>query len=258
VQRAGHKQESIETLGWGEALEMYRPLLSYDELGHILEGTPSQFYDQLHRLLGLEQLVEAMQRLESEVKQLKVPAAQAKQARDELRLVLEAHEDPRAAVALAQVKKYKPNLEAVRPLITEGAGSPSSPSWRQAERLVVPTTDEVQQKVTALREAPTRKREEAGHSDALVTAYHAFAQGRSRSDVESAWEAAQKVSKRIALALSLDADNYDAVEKWIGNVSSRRRTLSAVNKGVHKGVFNAKGVVDEARSTVGDLAAVAK
>jgi hypothetical protein len=58
--------------------------------------------------------------------------------------------------------------------------------------------------------------------------------------------------------LSLDADNYDALENWIGNVSSRRRTLSAVNKGGHKGVFNAKGVVDEARSTVGDLASVAK
>ena len=70
VQRDGKKREDTSVLGWAGALEMYRPLLSYDELGGILEGRPSDFYDQLHKLLGLEQLTEAMTRLDAEIKQL--------------------------------------------------------------------------------------------------------------------------------------------------------------------------------------------
>jgi hypothetical protein len=75
VQRDGKKREDTSVLGWAGALEMYRPLLSYDELGGILEGRPSDFYDQLHKLLGLEQLTEAMARLDAEVKHLKQPSA---------------------------------------------------------------------------------------------------------------------------------------------------------------------------------------
>lgn len=67
VQRPGQKREDTSVLGWDAALEMYRPLLSYDELGGILEGRPSEFYDELYKLLGLEQLTEAMHRLDAEV-----------------------------------------------------------------------------------------------------------------------------------------------------------------------------------------------
>lgn len=169
IQRDGHRREGIEALGWAAALEMYRPLLSYDELGHILEGTPSQFYDQLHRLLGLEQLTEAMERLELAVKQLRMPTVELKQARDALKPVLESHPDPRAAAALAQVKKAKPDLDAVRPLITEGAAATTPPAWQQAERLTTPSHEESGQKLTALRELAASEREEARISDVLAT-----------------------------------------------------------------------------------------
>ena len=50
MQRDGQKREDIAALGWDTALEMYRPLMSYDELSGILEGSPSAFYDQLYKL----------------------------------------------------------------------------------------------------------------------------------------------------------------------------------------------------------------
>ena len=137
VQRDGQKREDTGVLGWDAALEMYRPLLSYDELGHILEGRPSDFYDQLYKLLGLEQLTEAIARLDDEVKRLKQPATELRKAREALKPVLEDHDDPRAATALAQVKKTKPNLDAVRPLITQAAASTVPPAWpagRPADR----------------------------------------------------------------------------------------------------------------------------
>jgi energy-coupling factor transporter ATP-binding protein EcfA2 len=169
IQRSGQKREDPEALGWDAALEMYRPLLSYEELGHILEGTPSHFYDQLHRLLGLEQLTEAMQHLEAEVKQLRKPGAELKRVRDELKPFLESHSDPRAATALAQVKKSKPDPDAVRPLVTDHTATATPPAWRQAAALLTPSTDEVSPKLKALREASVSERDEARTSDALAS-----------------------------------------------------------------------------------------
>jgi DNA repair exonuclease SbcCD ATPase subunit len=168
VQRDGQKREETSVLGWDAALEMYRPLLSYDELGGILEGRPSDFYDELYKLLGLEQLTEAIARLDAEVKQLKQPAADVKKVRDGLKPILEAHDDPRAATALTQVKKTKPDFDAVRPLITQGAASSVPFAWQQAQRLTVPTVDELQPKCAALRSAAENEREEAQRSDALA------------------------------------------------------------------------------------------
>ena len=168
VQRDGQKREDTGVLGWDAALEMYRPLLSYDELGHILEGRPSDFYDQLYKLLGLEQLTDAIARLDDEVKRLKQPATELRKARESLKPVLEDHDDPRAATALAQVKKTKPNLDAIRPLITQAAASTVPPAWQQAARLTAPTSDEVDDKCTALRQAAQSEHEETQRSDALA------------------------------------------------------------------------------------------
>lgn len=168
VQREGQKREETTALGWAGALEMYRPLLSYDELGGILEGRPSDFYDQLHKLLGLEQLTDAMARLDAEIKPLKQPAVELRKARDVLRSKLETHEDPRAATALAQLKKRRPDLEEIRPLVTEGSSASVPAAWTRAQRLTVPGDEEVALTCDALRSAADNEQEEAGRSDALA------------------------------------------------------------------------------------------
>lgn len=67
-----------------------------------------------------------------------------------------------------------------------------------------------------------------------------------------------KVSKRLALALSLDPDDQQAVDRWVAAGLARKITMGVVNKGVHQGTFNPKGVVNDARRTVADLAQVPK
>lgn len=168
VQREGSKREGVGALGWEAALEMYRPLLSYDELGHILEGAPSHFHDQLHRLLGLEQLSVATQRLDAAVKELKRPAADLRHARDALKPVLEAHTDQRALTALAQVKKTKPDTTVLRPLVTDGAAATLPAAWKQAERLATPAAEDVQRQLAVLRQAAADERAQADSSDALA------------------------------------------------------------------------------------------
>jgi len=147
------KRESPNVLGWAAALEMYRPMLSYDELGTILEGTPSELYDQLYKLLGLEQLTTAMIRLDLEVKRLKEPSVAARKARDALRPRLDAHEDPRAVTALAALGKVKPDVDAVRPLITQSSAATAPASWRHAAGLMVPEHEQIEQACTAMRSA---------------------------------------------------------------------------------------------------------
>ncbi|UUO00324.1 AAA family ATPase [Mycolicibacterium novocastrense] len=168
VQRDGQKRQPTSVLGWDAALETYRPLLSYDELGSILEGRPSDFYDELYKLLGLEQLTAALNRLDAEVKRLKQPAAELKKAKDAIRPTLERHEDPRAATALAQVKKTKPDLDAVRPLITEGASTSVPFPWQQAQQLIVPAAGDIAATCAALRSAAHSEQDKARRSDALA------------------------------------------------------------------------------------------
>lgn len=167
IQRKGQKREPISVLGWDAALTMYRPLLSYDELSSILEGKPSEFYDQLYRLLGLEQLTTAIDVLDAEVKKLRAPAAELKKVADALKPLLGAHEDSRAATALAQVKKSKPNLDVVRPLIT-GVAPNILGSWAQARDLVVPTAEDAEPKLAVLRSAARAEQQEARRADILA------------------------------------------------------------------------------------------
>lgn len=169
VQRSGQKREAPDVLGWDAAIEMYRPLLSYEELGHILEGTPSQFYDQLHRLLGLDQLTEAMQRLEANVKELRRPAAELKKVADALKPILQTHPDLRAASALRQVKKTRPDIDSVGPLITDHAAATTPTAWQQAAQLSVPSNEDLVLKLISLRDAVVREEEEAQNSDVLAS-----------------------------------------------------------------------------------------
>jgi DNA repair exonuclease SbcCD ATPase subunit len=167
VQRKGQKRQPVSVLGWDAALTMYRPLLSYDELNGILEGKPSEFYDQLYRLLGLEQLTTAIDVLDAEAKRLREPSAELKKAADALKPLLGSHEDPRAVVALAQVKKSKPDLDAVRPLIIGGAANVTA-TWEHARQLTQPSAEEVEPKCAALRSAAHAEQREVKRVDALA------------------------------------------------------------------------------------------
>lgn len=168
VQRAKQKQQPPDVLGWATPLELYRPLLSYDELSGILEGRPSDFYDQLYKLLGLEQLTVAIDRLSGEVKLLKTPSAEAKSARDALRPLLEGSDDPRAGTAAAQLKKTKPDLDVVRTLVIDSAASSVPPGWREASRLPIPEDDDVTRHCAALRAATDAVAAETNRVDALA------------------------------------------------------------------------------------------
>ena len=70
----GQPRTGPEALGWETPLEAYRPFLSYNELGSLLDEGPSKLYDALSKVLGLDALVDAQAALQ-----------QARSARDKAR-----------------------------------------------------------------------------------------------------------------------------------------------------------------------------
>ncbi|GAA2771377.1 AAA family ATPase [Mycolicibacterium pallens] len=109
----GQKRESVDALGWNQALVTHRPLMSYDELGGLLEDGPSNLYDALNRLLGLDQIADADSRLKEAEKRLGVPRKAANDNRTQLMRTLEASEDPRAAEVKKLIARKPYDLAAV-------------------------------------------------------------------------------------------------------------------------------------------------
>ena len=58
VVRKGQPARHLDSIGWNDALVTFRPFLSYNELGSLLEEGPSKLYDALSGVLGLEELVD--------------------------------------------------------------------------------------------------------------------------------------------------------------------------------------------------------
>ncbi len=70
VQRRGAKREpGLAGLGWASDLELYRPFLSYDELGTLF-AEQGKLYEALSSILGLERLEDAQRRLDDTQKPL--------------------------------------------------------------------------------------------------------------------------------------------------------------------------------------------
>ena len=125
VQPHGKPRTTLEEIGWAEVLGTYRPFLSYNELGSMLDEGPSKLYDALARVLGLDDLVEADAALatarksrQGAVKQVK-DLAGALQTR--IRTLADGSPDDRLARALALLGSRRPDLDALEEL-TDGSG----------------------------------------------------------------------------------------------------------------------------------------
>lgn len=156
VQRHGAKREDgTAALGWDAALDTYRPMMSYDELGGLLEAGPSALHDALAKALGVEQLTDAIARLESRAKPLRAMASELSARRKQLQAEAAALEDERATKAAALLKKPAPDTAQLRELVT-GTSSPETgvlAELRAMANLDVPDLDIVEQSSTVLRDA---------------------------------------------------------------------------------------------------------
>ena len=146
VRRPGGKPADLATLGWDGPLETYRPFLSYNELGSMLDAGPTELHDRLSNILGVGELEHAQQLL----KDARLPRAKALDAVSKrlpaLLAKLDAADDERARRALTALGGKKWDLaaaEAVLGTSTEGAGAGELAILRALAGITVPSAEEV-------------------------------------------------------------------------------------------------------------------
>jgi recombinational DNA repair ATPase RecF len=163
VARGGETLD-FERLGWREALTTFRPFLSYNELGGLLDEGPTALFDQLQAILGLGELSEAAELLRQARLSGKKVIDAAKNEMEELGRALAGIADPRAARAAELLAAKKVDLEALEGLVSGEAGAAEDGEIRALRQIVsasLPAVEVVGRAVGRVEAAEQARREVA-------------------------------------------------------------------------------------------------
>ncbi|MGH9027783.1 MAG: AAA family ATPase [Acidimicrobiia bacterium] len=157
AQPSGEKVQPLATLGWEPDLVTFRPFLSYNELGSMLDEGPSKLFDALSSILGLEQLVATEKRLrDARLDRDRLRKAVREEARGIGELLAESEED-RARVCADALSAREWDLDTIEGIVS-GTTPTSDESGEAAvldelARLPGPDLDLVADVVRELRDA---------------------------------------------------------------------------------------------------------
>jgi len=172
AQVKGKTKTTLQALGWTAALESYRPFLSYNELGSMLDEGPSKLYDALSLVLGLEDLVNAQTALAecrlARQKPLDISDAAREQFVEQLKTLIAEEPDDRASACLDALTTKNWGLDAVEKIVSAGAVPAATQDVTVLTRAVALDAGDpalVAAAVTALRAADAKLKAVAG-SDA--------------------------------------------------------------------------------------------
>ncbi len=155
VQPHGKPRTTADDMNWSKPLEVHRPFLSYDELGALIDGRPSDMYDAVQAILGLDQLVDAERRLNATRKRLDDSAKSARRTLDPLLIRLHEHPDERANAAASTLTGRTWDLDQAEALATgaEPDDQGLTTRLRQVASIELAERAQVTQAVAALRDA---------------------------------------------------------------------------------------------------------
>lgn len=174
----GKPRKPLASLGWDEALSVYRPFLPYSELGDLLTDKPHALHDALSTVLGLEDLDAAQEllreaRLQRERRYRDVAAALGPLL-DRLDQLVREADDGRARECHAALSGRKWDLPRAAAVV-EGGGDAADPLvslLRQGQGLVPPPRAQVElaakELEAALREVARTRATDAGRARELI------------------------------------------------------------------------------------------
>jgi ABC-type lipoprotein export system ATPase subunit len=237
----GPTPQPVAALGWQEDLHAYRPILSYSELGQMMNAKPSQMYDRLATLLGLGALSDAAERLATRERLLAQHEKEAKAALPEILEALNAAQDERARRAAGVLGQRVPDRELIRSLIAGNAPAEAVELHRlhQLATLIGPDTAQITAAADDVRKALTRveqtSADDAGdalaHAEVLEQALrlhtrrpaeHTCPVCQSPDVLDAAW--AEQAAARIA-ALRESAALADAARQALREAANNLRAL---------------------------------
>lgn len=177
AQLHGQKRDrSADPFGWATPLQLYRPVLSYEELGGILEAEPKELYERLSAVLGLGPVADAQVRLDDQLKELRAPGRDADKAVKAVKAALAESADTRARRAEELLSPRERDLDALEKL-AHGALQPDGDlsSLRMLGSLDIPSVEQARAAVGKLRtavadlaEAATKIDEGTGRREELL------------------------------------------------------------------------------------------
>lgn len=151
----GQPTAGIDGLGWADPLELYRPVLTYEELGRLFDGGPSALYDALAKLLGLEVLSAVEKKLAADLKAAKAVRDAADSDRKKTIAALESSTDERATHLVKLLKKHVRPLDDIQAVVT-GAGQNQPDAVRELAALSeveLPSVADIDRGAATLRAA---------------------------------------------------------------------------------------------------------
>lgn len=120
AQHRGETRTDLSGLGWEQPLDLYRPLLSYNELGRIDTARPTDLFDTLTAVLGIEPLREAVKTLaEVRLRRDRLVREVRRERLDHLIPALQELEDERAEKALTALRRRVLDLDGLARLGSE-------------------------------------------------------------------------------------------------------------------------------------------
>jgi hypothetical protein len=235
---------SLADLGLARPLELYRPFLTAAELGKLLSGTPSELFDAINAILGLEALTEADRRLMAAARPYEAAIRDVRAQRETLRADLAEVDDDRARRAASLLTRARPDLDQLDAILAEplDAGLDSTVELcRRLAALVLPGADEVARLAEDLREAAA---EAARHE-----------QSRSRASL--------RVAEMLRLALEHHDDSGDGPcpvcgtgrldGEWHADAAAKLNTLRDETLAAKRASSRAADLVRQARLLVGGI-----
>lgn len=131
VRRSNGSSHRYDMLGWAQALTLFSPVLSHDEIDALFDEQPSRLHDRLAGVLGLEAVDTAAQRVAEELGRRKKVVTAADAGRKELRAVAKATADERAERLAKILAKTSPDVDAATALVTDTADDDGTVAWLQ-------------------------------------------------------------------------------------------------------------------------------
>ncbi len=158
AQRPGGPRLPLGELGWREPLELFRPFLSYSELGALVSGKPSEMHDSLQAILGLDALIGAERRLSAARREAEAASKRSGAELPALLGLLAGLADERARRAEAALTGRPPDLAVIDALASGGGTAPDeAAAWlNQAAAIALPGREAAREAIARLAGAQER------------------------------------------------------------------------------------------------------
>ncbi|HEX7094707.1 MAG TPA: AAA family ATPase, partial [Acidimicrobiales bacterium] len=157
VQLYGKPKADLSAVGWDVAVQSYRPMLAAVDFEDVV-GKPSELYEKLAGVLGLDDYNAARARLDRFAKELKAEVEAPQKELQPLITRLRDSADPRAAECVAALDTgRKPcDLDAAEAIAVTGEATEGIATLRAIAALQAPAVDDVLNAAARLREAAHR------------------------------------------------------------------------------------------------------